>query len=169
MSGKLEYFHKEILIIGKHSRLVDNMWEQNQIQKSYFKRIVDLYTIAPVIGLRTKRVAQIDTQEEGKRTVPVQQMLGKIEDLNLIMRTVLLLDETSGLTKEQRIDRAFREPTNKEEFDANMELFNLYVRGGIEVLHELLVQRALSMDDEFTDVRIGNIIALFDNPLVPEV
>lgn len=169
MSKRLEYFHEETPITGKHSRLIDDMWEQNQIQNSYFKRLVDLYTIAPIIGIRMKRKAAADHSEDSKRTVPVTQMLNKIDDLKLIMQTVLLLDNTSGLTIEQRVDRAFKDPQNEDEFNQNVEIFNSYVRGGIEVLHELLVQRALGINDEFSDVRVGNIMALFDNPLIPDI
>jgi len=169
MVEKFEYFKKGFVVIGKHSRLVDDMWEQGQIHNSYFKRLVDLYTIAPIIGLRMKRTADEDHIEEGRRNIQLEQIMTRLEDLNTIMKMVLLLDETSCLTAEQRVDRTFRNPDTKEQFDANVELFNSYVRGGIEVLHELLVQRALSIEDEYTEVKVGNIVALLDNPLVPDI
>ena len=93
-------------------------------------------------------------------------MLFRSEDLTTIMQIILLLDETSRLTIEQKINRAFRGPQSEEEFNSNVDLFNSYVRGGIEILHEELVQRALGIEDEFSDVRIGNMIALLNNPLV---
>ena len=110
MAENFEYFHKEVQIVGKHSRYVDAMWTQGKVQESYFKKLVDLYIIAAVIGLKMKKTAPIDNTEEGKRTVPIGAMLGKIEDLNTIMQMVLLLDETSNLEIEQRVNRAFRGP-----------------------------------------------------------
>lgn len=169
MVEKYEYFHKPVIITGKHSRFIDDMWKQNQIQESYFKRLVDLYAIAPIIGLRMRRLAKEDHLEDRKRTVQVEQLMTKVEDLKTIMQMVLLLDETSKLTMEQKINRAFRGPNSEEEFQVNVELFNAYVRGGIEILHEMLVQRALGIEDEFSDVRIGNIVALLNNPLVPDI
>lgn len=166
MGEKFEYFRRPAVITGKHGRLIDDMWEQNQIQKSYFKRLVDLYTIAAIIGLRAKRAVEEDRTEEGRRTVQVDQLMTKLEDLTTIMQIILLLDETSRLTIEQKINRAFRGPQSEEEFNSNVDLFNSYVRGGIEILHEELVQRALGIEDEFSDVRIGNMIALLNNPLV---
>ena len=165
MADSFEYFKRDVIILGKHSRYVDEMWKQNQIQESFFKRLVDLYTIAPIIGLRTKRKAPVDRSEDNKRTVQVAQLLTKIEDLNTVMQMVLLLDETDHLSIEQRVNRAFRDPRSEEEYEKNMDLFNSYVRGGIEVLYENLVRRSLGIEDDYTDVRIGNIIALFDNPL----
>lgn len=164
-----EYFRKPVVITGKHARLVDDMWEQNQIQKSYFRRLVDLYTIAPIIGLRTKRTAFSDSTEERKRTIQVEQLLEKEPELRQIMRMIILLDKTQKCTKEERVNKAFRGPKSQEEFEKDTELFNSYVRGGIEVLHELLVQRALGIEDEYNDVRVGNIMALINNPLIPDI
>lgn len=166
---KYEYFRKSVIITGKHSRLVDDMWVQGQIQESYFKRLVDLYTIAAVIGLRTQKSVPEDKTEDGKRTVQVDQLTTNYEELDTIMQMILLLDETSHLSDEEKINRAFKGPRTKEEFDANVDLFNSYVRGGIEVLHTCLVQRALGIDDDYTDVKVGNIMALFENALLPEV
>lgn len=165
----MEYFRKEVVITGRHARLIDDMWEQNQIQKSFFKRLVDLYAIAPVIGLRTKKRILADTTEDRKRTVQVQQLLDKEPELQQIMRMIILLDETQKHTKEERVNKAFRGPKTQKEFDENVELFNSYMRGGIEVLHELLVQRALGLEDNYSDVRVGNIMALINNPLVPDI
>lgn len=165
---RLEYFRKSFVVTGKHSQMVDDMWKQNQIQESYFNRLVDIYPIAAVIGLRMKRRADVDSGE-GKRTIQSDQMTTKLEELEVMMQIVLLLDESSGRSAEEKIDRAFRGPRTKEEFDENVELFDSYVRGGIEVLHELLVQRALGVEDEYNDVRIGNIVALLENPLIGEI
>lgn len=164
-----EYFRKPVVITGKHARLVDDMWKQNQIQISYFRRLVDLYTIAPIIGLRTKRTAPSDSTEERRRTIQVEQLYEKEPELRQIMRMIILLDETQKCTKEERVNKAFRGPKSQEEFEKDTELFNSYVRGGIEVFHELLVQRALGIEDDYNDVRVGNIMALINNPLIPDI
>ena len=46
-----------------------------------------------------------------------------------------------------------------------MELFNSYARGGIEYLYEQLVLRAPDVDEDYTDFRIANIVALVSNPI----
>ena len=85
--------------------------------------------------------------------------------LNTIMTTVLLLDETTHLTKEERISRAFKKPDTEEVLNANTELFDSYVRGGIEYLYDALVVRPLSIDDPYTDIKVGNIMALLQGEL----
>ena len=47
-----------------------------------------------------------------------------------------------------------------------MDLFNSYARGGIEYLYEKLVVRPSNLDDEeFTDARMSNIMALFNDDM----
>ena len=46
-----------------------------------------------------------------------------------------------------------------------MELFNSYARGGVEYLYEQLILKDPDLDDDYTDKRISNIIALLKNPL----
>lgn len=44
-----------------------------------------------------------------------------------------------------------------------MELFNSYVRGGIEYLHEELVERPVLSEDKYTYAKLANIVALINN------
>lgn len=43
----------------------------------------------------------------------------------------MLLDESENLSVKEKVERAFRQTQEK-----NIELFNSYVRGGIEVMYE---------------------------------
>ena len=54
-------------------------------------------------------------------------------------------------------------------YKANMELFNSYARGGIEYLYEHLVLRVPDVDEDYTDFRISNIVALVNNQIETEV
>lgn len=157
----LEYFREGIKFRGKHGRYIDELWTQNVIKESYIKTLYQLYGLAAIVGLRIKKTSPIDNTDV-TRNLQSDQLIKYRPILKIIMTTVLLLDETSGLSVEERIDRAFRGPSSREEMDANMELFNSYVRAGIEFLHEELVERPLSFDDNYTDQRVGNIVALLE-------
>lgn len=51
-----EYFKtSEVTINGRFKDYVDQMWVQNVIQESLVRRLVDLYAIAAVVGLRINR------------------------------------------------------------------------------------------------------------------
>lgn len=169
-----EYFkmHDEILY-GRFASMADKMWVQNKVKDSMIKRLVDLYALAAAVGLRVNRRAENDAtstsseDEVYKRTIQVQQLTDINPTLIVLMQLVLMLDESRGLDTEERIRSAFRTPQTKEEYEENMELFNSYVRGGIEFLYEQLVLRNTDMDDDYYDARLNNIVAFLKNPLEP--
>ena len=83
--------------------------------------------------------------------------------MNTIMKMILLLDESDGLSEQDRIERAFRKPETQEQVQERMELFNSYARAGIEFLYTELVERTTDINDIYTDARVANIVALLDN------
>lgn len=162
-----EYFKvDEMFFVGKHRDYIDKLWTQNKIQESYFKRLVDLYAVAAIVGLKTNRKSEeVYDESDIKRTVQMKQLSENYSVLMPIMRMVLILDESRGLTFEERLESAFMIPDNIETYKQNMELFNSYARGGVEYLYEHLVLRAPDIDDDYTDFRIANIVALLSKPL----
>ena len=68
---------------------------------------------------------------------------------------------------EEKVREAFdTSPKSEYKYNQNMELFNSYARGGIEYLYEKLVVRPSNLDDEeFTDARMSNIMALFNDDM----
>ena len=164
-----EYFKMdEVYFTGKYKTYVDALWVQNKIQESMFKRLVDLYAISAIIGLRIDRKLDNDYSDE-KRTIQLKQLNEAYNTLIPIMRLILIFDQNRGLSAEERLDSAFRNPENEEIYKCNMDLFNSYSRGGLEFLYEELIVRSLDIDEKYTDRRIGNIIALMKNPLIPDL
>lgn len=167
-----EYFKTcEVTINGRFKEYVDKMWVQNTVQESMVRRLVDLYAIAAVVGLRINRHIPDDRAgDDQKRTIQMMQLTDAYQTLAPIMKLVLMLDESRGLSEEDRIRSAFRIPETREEHDVGLELFNSYARGGIEYMYEMLVVRPGSADDEFGDSRINNIVALLKAPMEnPEI
>ena len=81
------------------------------------------------------------------------------------MRMILIMDDSRGLSFEERLESAFTIPSDYDTYKMNMELFNSYARGGIEYLYEKLVLRAPDIDEDYTDFRIANIVALISTPI----
>ena len=156
-----EYFKMdEFTVTGRFKDYVDRLWVQNKISESYIKRLVDIYAIAAVIGLKAGRCLPDEPGEE-KRTIQLKQISDNIQTLKPIMQLILMLDTTRGLSEEERLDSAFRNPENETVYRQNMNLFNSYARGGIEYLYDHLVTRDRDDEtDEFEDPRINNILAL---------
>lgn len=162
-----EYFKvDEMIFVGKHRDYVDKLWTQGKVQESYFRRLVDLYAIAAIVGLRVKRKSAEEKDESDvKRTVQMKQLLENYQTLLPIMRLILIMDDSRNMTFEEKLESAFTIPDNIETYKTNMELFNSYARGGIEYLYEKLVLRVPDVDEDYEDFRIANIVALIKNPM----
>ena len=162
-----EYFKvDEMIFVGKHRDYVDKLWTQGKIQESYFRRLVDLYAVAAIVGLKAnRRSAEEKDDSDVKRTVQMKQLKENYQTLLPIMRLVLIMDESRNMTFEEKLESAFVIPEDEVTYKANMELFNSYARGGIEYLYEHLVLRTPDMDEDYTDFRIANIVALVSNPI----
>jgi len=166
-----EYFKiDEMFFVGKHRDYVDKLWTQGKIQESYFKRLVDLYAIAAIVGLKAKRRSPEERDDSDvKRTVQMKQLNEHYQTLLPIMRMILIMDDSRNMTFEERLESAFVIPEDIETYKKNMELFNSYARGGIEYLYEQLVLRVPDVDEDYTDFRIANIVALVSNPIEVDI
>lgn len=162
-----EYFKRdEMFFVGKHRDYVDKLWTQGKIQESYFRRLVDLYAIATIVGLKAKRrSAEERDNSDIKRTVQMKQLNENCQILLPIMRMILIMDDSRNMTFEEKLESAFVIPEDEATYKANMELFNSYARGGIEYLYEHLVLRTPGIDEDYTDRRIANIVAFVSNPI----
>lgn len=162
-----EYFKiDEMFFVGKHRDYVDKLWRQGKIQESYFRRLVDLYVIAAIVGLKAKRRSPEEKDESDiKRTVQMKQLNENIQTLLPIMKIILIMDDSRNMNFEERLESAFAIPEDEATYKANMELFNSYARGGIEYLYEHLILRRPGVDEDYEDFRIANIVALVNNPI----
>lgn len=107
-----------------------------------FNRVVDVYVNAPLIGFLYNRKADRDISEgatKKDKTIFLQQILDASIDLKYIFRLIILLDKEYEPDEQKRIDKAFRH-LGKDEKD--LELFDKYVRGGVDVLYEKLIEDA---------------------------
>ena len=109
-----EYFKLESMhFVGKHRDYVDKLWTKNKIQESYFKRLVDLYAIAAIVGLKIKRKsAEVYDESDIKRSIHIDQLIANYQVLLPIMRMVLIIDDSRGFTFEERLESAFLIPEN---------------------------------------------------------
>lgn len=166
-----DYFKVEGFVLhGKFADYVDQMWKQNAIMESIFRRLVDIYAIAAIVGLNVRRRLPDDFTTESKRTIQLEQIAPEYRRFSTIMQVIQILDESRGMSEEERVREAMdNSPKNKETYERNMELFNSYARGGIEYMYEELVLRAPNIDELFANQRIANIHAFIHNPIIPDI
>lgn len=138
-------FDKEYAFKGKHADMVRDLTKEFDMQKNkFFPRNYDVYLLAPIIGFLYQRKASID-QTKG---IEPTKMFGDIlinnsDDLMFNYRLIMLLDKEHEQSAEIRIEKAFRGNNAPED----EELYESYVRGGVEVLYEKLMDGVSSLDE----------------------
>lgn len=162
-------FDKDIQIRGRHatywkalSKTPGNAPDAS-LNFKVFNRYIDVYMLAPIIGLINSRKGFHDPLDDSKDTAGMlaEVLIKNQSKLKYIYRLIVLLDDTSDITQEQRINRAFREENNEESTAEGMRTFNEYFLGGLEVLHEEFVQ-SCTTDDDFIN-RIYSFVEEFKN------
>lgn len=157
-----EFFKTEYIFRGKHAKMVSEMCFLNDYEHTYFKRLVDVIPLAAVIGFRLDRKAPPDYAPFETKKVFVQQMLGVKEDLDFILQMMIMLEHAPQMSAEKIVDKAFRGAQTKEEFEHYQNMFDSYVRGGVEELYERLIIRKSDSDDEFYENKTANLMALLE-------
>lgn len=153
-------FDKEFRFTGKHAKYVTMLSNNFGSTKSkLFDRNVDVYVRSPIVGFLFQRKSEKDflKDENGKvfdAHILRDQVLTSKENLIFNMQLILLLDKSYEADETKRVDKAFK---NFGKDESDLELFESYVRGGIEVLYEKLIQNGSTSDDyiqnlaDFTD------------------
>jgi len=141
-------FEKNIYIKGIHAdymkRLAANI--DGTILKGIFARNLDVYMLAPIVGVIYSRRSSSDN--ESKEISPTSiQTLAVIDQLEYNYRLVMLLHDKDTSNIEERMNRAFRYDRNENARAPGDEIFEEYVLGGIEVLFENIIKDSSDAND----------------------
>lgn len=145
-------FDKQYRFRGRHAVRVDKLtgvFDANSKAK-LFERNVDVYANAPLIGFLYGRTADSDdeknleTNQVYNQNVMGDRVIYSQEELTFNFRLIMLLDKEYEPDEEKRIDKAFRHMGDNPDDEAR---FDSYVRGGVDVLYEKLIEGASSPDD----------------------
>ena len=67
--GNYEFFKKEFEFHGKHARMAGELWVKGDYEHTYFRRLIDLYMVAAVVGFRVDRKAKEDFSPFGTKSI----------------------------------------------------------------------------------------------------
>lgn len=145
-------FDKQYRFRGRHAVRVDKLTGvfDSDSKAKLFDRNVDVYTSAPLVGFLYGRRAEIDNEKNPEtnqvynQNVMGDRVIYSQEELTFNFRLIMLLDKDYEPDEDKRIDKAFR---HMGDDPADEERFNSYVRGGVDVLYEKLIEGASSLDD----------------------
>ncbi len=130
-------FENDYTFNGKHATYIKYLVDEAKL----FERYIDVLMNGAVFGLLYNRTGSRDRDSQDRARVYADAFANCRDDCMFLYRLAMLLDQSTDLTNEQIVDRAFRDDANgseNEKVKANLELFYSYVLGGIEVLFEVL-------------------------------
>lgn len=148
-------FDRDYTLNGSHATKLKFLVKRKSEDKDtienppyYFKRYIDVYMNAVVFGLLYNRRANEDDKLDRAR-IYADAFAGESNKCNLLFKLVMLLDESTQLRTEERLDRAFRYASSGDnnKIKECTELFHSYMRGGIDVLYEKLTVGCIGQDD----------------------
>lgn len=143
-------FENDYTIQGKHATYVKYLASEVKInENTLFERYIDVYMNAAIFGLLYNRTAPRDSSSDRAR-IYADAFATCRNDCIFLYRLVMLLEQTTNIAPNERIDRAFRhdaDETKKNMVEENMALFHSYVLGGIEVLYEKFTEGSTTQED----------------------
>lgn len=131
---------------GTHALYADEL-----ISDGYFKRLVDLLAVAPLVGFEYKRRSDRNNEGGAEKSMLFKQLRSVDKHLELDYKMLMLLDTEHEPDEEQRYFKAFQ-VSPEERTKEDLEWFESYVRGGVEVLHESLIGLGNTQDDKLIEL-----------------
>lgn len=160
-------FENKIIITGRHGHHIKFLKDEALI----FSRYIDVYMCGAVFGLLYGEQAEPDKSKDDEETYKATIMEGVLasehDNLELLYRLVMLLDETESLvSKDERLNRAFRDDADantKDKLDKNVKLFNSYVLGGIDKMYKMFTEECTSSEDYMR--KMFEVVSEFQNSM----
>ena len=138
------YFRREKTLYGKHAIYMKELKD-----KGIFSRYIDVYKAAAPIGflyskkeMEDKSKNSLGKLEEAK--IFTEQVIKETKYLKLNFQLIILLDKEYENNEEKRMEKVFR---NLADDEKDIELFENYVRGGIEILYKKCIADSTQKDD----------------------
>ena len=147
-------FDNDYIITGKHASYLKALARtpndnEETAKNKIFERYIDVYMNAAVWGLISSRKVKRNKDIDDTASILAAVFYKERETCIFLYRLVILIDG-KDLNDKERIDRAFHYdmmPEKSEQFKQNMEIFNDYVRGGIEEMYEKFIYECHTRSD----------------------
>lgn len=141
-------FNKEYSFRGSHAEKVIKLTAQfdNNSSAKIFARNIDVYMIAPLIGFLYGRKAEIDKSNNETTKIFPQQLSNELTNLRYNYQLIMLLDKKNDPSLDERLNKAFRY-YGSDQTQADEQLYEQYVLGGVDVLYEKLIENSNVSED----------------------
>ena len=153
-------FNRDYSFRGTHAEKVKELTApfDNKGHK-LFARNLDVYLLAPVVGFLYGRKCDFSSTPE-TTNVLLDAMSKEVTTLWFNYRLIILLDNENEPDFNKRIEKAFRY-YDSEKAKSDEDLYEAYVRGGVDILHEKLIIPSTHPED-YT-MNLYNFMEEFEN------
>jgi len=158
-------FNNDYEIKGKHASYIrflsatTKRLDKTAKAAGIINTAVDIYVITPLIGLVYNKKAAEDNASNDTYSILASQIITHQANLEFVYRLVMLADNSTGLSSDDKIDRAFRQDEQPEKLAENLELFHKYMRGGLEWLYEQFTDGATTKEDYLE--KVHDVVSLY--------
>ena len=144
-------FDKVYSFRGTHAEKVIQLTADfDRNHNKLFKRNLDVYIMAPIIGFLYQEKADLDKSGEDTKIFP-EQLINEQSTLQFNYRLIMLLDDKYEPDFEERVNKAFRY-YGSDKAKPDETLYEQYVLGGVNILHRKLIESARSEEDYLTNL-----------------
>lgn len=138
------FFRREKVLYGKHAKYVKELKD-----KGIFGRYIDIYKAASIVGFLYNKKEEEDKVKNSsvildEAKIFTEQVVKETKYLKINFQITILLDKEYEKDDDKRMEKAFR---NLADDEKDVELFESYIRGGIEILYEKCVATSIQKDD----------------------
>ena len=133
-------FDKQYRFTGTHAKMVDELTAifDEDSKAKLFDHNYDVYINAPLVGFLYQRKGTKNTEgDTADQNIFPEQMINNSDSLKYIFRLILILDEKYEPNLDERLNKAFR---NLGKDQSDLDLFDEYVLGGVEIFYEKLIK-----------------------------
>ena len=143
------FFRREKALSGKHAKYVKEIKD-----KGIFGRYIDVYKAASIVGFLYNKKEEEDkvknsfgTLDEAK--IFTEQVVKETKYLKINFQIIILLDKEYEKDDDKRMEKAFRNLADNEK---DIDLFESYTRGGIEILYDKCISTSNQKDDFMANI-----------------
>lgn len=136
---------------GTHAVEVKKLTGVIEDYSKIFERNMDVYKIAPIVGFVYKKRVKLNSENGVTREIPLETLSKEKEFMEFSYKLIMLLDEEYEKDFEKRKENAFKY-SGKEVPEKNIERFESYVRGGVEILSEKLLTLNKDYDETMSNI-----------------
>jgi hypothetical protein len=131
---------------GTHADRVKRLTAEFDGKHKLFSSNHEVYQLAPIVGFLYKRKAEQNSDNGSDTSIFPDQISNYKEVFQFNYQLIMLLDIDNVADFDARVDKAFR-LYGTEQAKADEDLYESYVRGGVDVLYEKLIEPSNAPDD----------------------